>query len=128
MTVSEMTKVYNMDLDQFETYALGKGYTFSEIKNEDNIYGHIYSKGIGNNTKFLSLYTEWFEKGKNVNFQTWNSSEFLNIKNQLKNLGFVLQLEEDYKGVPYKRYRNSKYELNLFSVHEGGYEIGFSKY
>lgn len=128
ISVGEMIKVLNMDLDQFETYALRKGYTFSEIKDEDNIYGHIYTKGIGNNKNFLSLYTKWFEEERNLNFQTWNSNDFLKIKKQLKKLGFELQLENNYKGVPYKKYRNNQFEINLYTAHEGGYEIGLSKY
>ncbi len=57
-----------------------------------------------------------------------NSSEFLNIKNQLKIFGFTLQLEDTFEGAPYKEYRNNKFEIHLFTSEEGDYEICLFKY
>ena len=74
MTLNEMMKVYNMDMDQFETYALNKGYEFYKVKNNEYIYGHTYLKGVGKNTKYLTLNTRYFDNGSNVTYQTSNTN------------------------------------------------------
>ena len=128
MTVSEMMKIYKMDMDQFETYALNKGYKFKEIFNDYDRYGHAYMKGYRENTKYLTLYKEFPFYGINVNYQTSNTSEYLNFKNQLKNLGFVLHSEETFKDEPRKVYRNKTYEIEIYITKDEVYEIGLHKF
>jgi len=128
MTVSEMMKIYKMDMDQFETYALSKGYKFNELVNDENSYGHEYIKGYSENTKYLTLYSSFFSRGINVNYQTSNTNEYLNFKNQLKNLGFVLHSEETFKDEPVKVYRNKTYEIRIYIMKNEIYEIGLFKY
>ena len=133
MTVSDMVKINNMNLDEFETYALERGYTFKEIKDKkERAYGHTYMQGRGITTKYLTLYTKYIGGFNLVTYQTSSSSEFLNIKNQLKTLGFVLRTEEHYDGTPYKEYRNNKYEMSIYTgAGEDGtnfFEISLNKF
>jgi hypothetical protein len=133
MNPSEMIKIYSMNLDEFETYALERGYTFKEIKdNEEKVYGHTYIQGRGITTKYLTLYTKYIGGIKMVTYQTSISSEFLNIKNQMKTLGFILHTENDYNGTPHKEYRNNKYEMSVYTgAGEDGtnfFEISLNKF
>jgi hypothetical protein len=118
-----------MDMDQFESYALGKGYNFHRIDNDEdeNVFGHIYSKGIKKETKYLKLYKHFYSDGVTVIYQTSNSNEFLNFKNQLKPLGFVLKSEKTFEETPFKIYRNSIYEIRI-STNPDNFEIGLNKY
>jgi hypothetical protein len=116
MTVSDLIKIHSMNLDQLETYCLGKGFTFYQWLNNENYKGHWYVKGKGENKKNLLFHTEFYDMGKYVAYYTSNSNEYLNIKNQMKTFGFVLYSEETFDGTISKKYRNSKYQINLDNV------------
>jgi hypothetical protein len=132
MTVSEMMKVYNMDLDKFETYAITKGYQFDEVdgdKNEagvviSNTFGHIYKKGKGKETKYITLYTTFFDDGKSLQYQTSNSNEYLKIKNQLIAMRFILESTDSFNGSVRKIYNLNRWNFSIFtSKSESGNEI-----
>jgi hypothetical protein len=126
MTVSDMFKINSMDMDELESYSLGKGFTFNRIEDNENYKGHVYTKGKGDDTKYLTLYTEYFHKGKHVSYQTSNSDELLKIKNQMKNFGFVLYNEKTFEGALVKDYKNDKYNIRLISEKDF-FTIGLSK-
>lgn len=135
MTLNELIKVYNMDMDQFETYAIAKGYEFNKFKKDENVNGTIYAKGVGKQTKYLAFYDLYFSDGKNVNFQTGNPSEMINIKNQLKSFGF--KLSESYfneNGTQTRLYKKGKFELGIYTTPPNDeydfvwYEISYKKY
>ena len=128
MTPSEMMKIYKMDFDQFETYSIGKGYKFDNLKNDEYRYGHCYTKGNRYNTKYLTLCNPYFDEGVKVTYQTSNSNEYLNFKNQMIKLGFVLYSKDDFNDEPYKVYRNNKYQIYLFTMKDNIFEISLSKY
>jgi hypothetical protein len=127
MTMSEMMRVYKMDMDQFETFALSKGYVFYQLENSEDYYGHTYVKGYKENTKYLTLYSRYFSYGNEVTYQTSNSNEYLNFKNQLKNFGFSLYLSKTFEDKPVKKYRNSIWEISIITI-ENGYEINLRKF
>lgn len=137
MTLSELMRVYNMDMDQFETYAIGKGYEFSSFKKGENVNGISYVKGVGKDTKYIKLYDNWYSEGSLVQFQTSVSSEIVNIKNQLKSIGFKLcksEFLDDNEGTQVKKYRNNKFEIRIYTTPPNDntfcvvYEINLSKY
>lgn len=130
LTVSDMIKVYNMDLDQFETYAIMKGYEFHSIDKTDDFFGHVYLKGKGQNTKYIELYTKWFSYGKKSGYQTSNSTELINFKNDLKNKGFILIDTYDFKGRAVKTYKLKNWQLSIFTSNESDesrYEIALEQ-
>lgn len=119
MTLVDLMKIYKMDMDHFETYALSKGYNLSRFDRNDNVDGVVYVKGTGKETRHLTLYESWFTDGPSVDFQTRNSNELLNIKNQLNSLGFKIfdsYFMSDGSGTQVKKYRNNKYELQIFTI------------
>jgi hypothetical protein len=115
MTVSDMMKIYNMDLDQFETYAIRKGYHFYEVKSSENTFGHSYQKGTGNNTKYLTLYNKFFLYGSNLSYQTSNSNEYLLLKNELKTKGFLLKSSETFEGTINKIYKYNSWVISIYT-------------
>ena len=90
MTVSEIMRVYKMDTDRFETYSLGKGYEFFELLKDDGNNGFRYTKGEGKNAKYIGLFSNLFDLGAAVSYQSSNTQEFIGIKNELKKYNFKL--------------------------------------
>ena len=93
---SEMFKIYDMNFDQFESYALNKGYEIDEPVDKNGLHGVSYVKGLGNNRSYISLYDVFVVNEKTVNYQIKNSNEFLKFKTQLKNMGFKLYSTENF--------------------------------
>jgi hypothetical protein len=128
MTVSDLLKVYDMDMDKFESYSLEKGFSFYKILDNENYKGQVYEKGTGNNTKYLSLFTKYFNEDKHVSYQTSNPNEILNIKNQFKTSGFSLFNEKTIEGRPIREYINhNKYMITIIPSTQF-YEIELSKF
>jgi hypothetical protein len=90
ITVSEMMRVYEMDYDQFETFALSKNFELDKVKKDENIDGYVYIKNRGLYPNYLEFDIYDRNYGKMVSFQTSINSEFLSLKIQLENLGFKL--------------------------------------
>ena len=129
---SEMFKIYEMNFDQFETYALNKGYEIDEPVNQDGLHGVRYVKGLGYNRSYISLYDVFVFNRKTVDYQLKNSNQFLNFKTQLKNMGFRLYSSENYTGKDgdkslHNIYRNKIWEFSINSIQGGYYEINLRK-
>jgi hypothetical protein len=135
MTVSEMMRVCNMDMDQFETYAIAKGYELQNFEKDENVNGMSFAKGVDKQSKWLTFYDNYFGRDSHLNYQTANSSEMLGIKTQLIKLGFKLtESYFDKENLQVKVYRKNKFQLKIITTppNEKGnfvwYEIGFGKY
>lgn len=115
ITPTEMMKIYKMDMDQFETYSLNKGYEFSNTKDNENLFGVTYTKGLGTNTKYLTLYTRHFVDGIMVRYQTSNNNEFASFKNALKVNGFKLVDTHTFDGNIVKKYILKEWVIEIYS-------------
>jgi len=137
MTLLEFQKVYNMDFDQFEAFALRKGYHFDDFDNNENINGISYVKGLGNATKYLILHDKYFNVNKNITYQTRNTNEILSLKAQLKSAGFqVKRIYFDDNSIKAEEYRNKSFEFIIYTLPPGkennhdnvvGYELVFRR-
>ncbi len=110
-----------MNIDEFESYALGKGYTFDKFNNDNDSQSQSYKKGKGDTTKYISVKKVLSENY--VTYETSNSNEFLLIKNQMKKLGFIFVMEDSYNGFLHKIYTNYKYGMKLVTGDKGRFEI-----
>jgi len=130
MTLGEMAKVYNMNMSEFKSYAIGKGYSVGEIENTEDRKGRSCAKGKGLNMRDVSLYTKYFENDRILILHTWNYTDLSKIRNQLKFSGFVLKSNEDIEGAEQiEKYRNYKFEITLITYSEDeGYQIEFLEY
>ena len=122
ISINEMMKIYEMNMDQFETFSLGKGYHFVEARES----GFVYGKDFG---KYISKH---FGDNKYVHQQTSNVNEYLKFKNQIQNIGFVFKESKSFektskKGVLYKsltkNYIKGKWQIILSSVENGQFDI-----
>jgi hypothetical protein len=138
ISVSELIKIQKMNSDQFESYALNRGYELEEVEDNDNVNGVTFTKGVGKNTKYLSLYSTFYSSGITVVFQTSNTTEFINFKSQLSNFGFKFYKKETFTPSDenytsqVNEYRSSQYEIHIHSIppHDGQsikYEISLNK-
>ncbi len=98
----------------FETYCINNGYKFHQVVDDESQFGISYGKGTGVNTKYLTLYSRFYDQGKTLTFQTGSSSEYLSIKNQLEIQKFKLINTNSYDGAVVKSYSNDKFELEIY--------------
>jgi len=115
LTLNEMFAVYKMDLDKFESYAFKKGYQFSVVKDEECCFGASYEKGKGVNTKYISLYTRIYDKGKLVTYQTSIERELLTLRDQMINSGFKLSSTGNFNGALVKNYKRESWMITVYS-------------
>ena len=115
ITLNDMKTILKMDYDSFETFAMNRGYVFKEFCNGE-LKCVTYTKGLGDKTKFITLYTKYYEVNENsFTYQTSSEIEYLSIKKQMKELGFVLYDTDEWqeKGVLFKEYKNRNYKLTI---------------
>jgi hypothetical protein len=130
LSLNEMLAVYKMNLDQFEIFALKKGYYFSKIKDTEDTFGASYVKGKEENTKYITLYTKFFDVGRCVTYQTSINSELISFREQMKNLGFILISTKNSDGALVKTYKKDKRTINIYSINEDdliAYEISLEQ-
>jgi hypothetical protein len=134
MTAAELTKVYNMNFDQFERFAISKGFEFDEFDYDDSKNGISYVKGVGKQTKYLSLYDKFYSHTINVGYQTTSTTEILNIKTQFKNFGY--KVANSYfmdDGTKVEEYQNTKFSFKIYTIQPDDeqnwvtYEVAFRK-
>jgi hypothetical protein len=118
--LAELINMTKMNIDNFDTYVSNKGFKFMEIKEADNIKGIVYAYNQSEYSKkadkFITLYYKYFgENNKNVTFQTGKTIDYLNIKNQIKQLQFNFKKTEIHEGATFLIYTKGNYELSLIS-------------
>ena len=138
MTFNDILKIYKMDMDQFEEYAISRGYEFYKFEKEEEVNGVMYRKinRRGRETTYLELYDSYYSEGKHIGFQTGVSSDILRIKTEMKKFGYKLYTSIFMKDNITKadRYTNGKFELSIYTTPPNEnfdyawYEIGFGKY
>lgn len=127
-----------MNFDQFESHALARGYELEEVEDKEKVNGVTYSKGTGKESRYLSLYSLFYESGITVIYQTSNTNEYINFKNQLSSFGFKFYKKDSFTPddknytSQVNEYRNNIYEIQIYSIppHDGQlvkYEISLSR-
>jgi hypothetical protein len=135
MTFKKLVKIYKMDMDQFEEYAISRGYKFHHFKKDEDLNGISYSKGEGKETKYLTLYDNFYGNGNYVEFQTCVSSELLKIKTEMKKFGYTLYESNFMENrIKYDDYKRGVLKLSIYTKPPNDennyviYEISFGKY
>ncbi len=88
-----------MDNDSFDTYVTSKGFVFMEEVKDKNREGVSYALNLSkiDNSralKFITLYQRFLGFKYSISYQTSDRNEYVNIKNQIKSLGFKLYKSE----------------------------------
>lgn len=92
-SMPELIKMSKMDTDSFDTFVISKGFEFVggvEVNKTNGVkYGFMLNEI--DSKKALKWVTLFAVINKySINYQTSDKSEYLNIKNQIKQLGFKL--------------------------------------
>jgi hypothetical protein len=135
--VNDLIQIYNMDFDQFENYCVKRGFELFQIEEHPDVNGMYYKKGKGINTRYIGLFDKFKNQGVKVKYQTSISSEVVTLKQQIKNLGFILIKSESFKsniGSMTHRsiYKNKLYSIDIYTIPPDGtesfpsYEIGLT--
>lgn len=116
-TLSNLIEMNNLSFDDFDTYVTKKGYTYNSSKKDDEISNVCYiSKTRGLDTAYITL-----EKSKTKNtvtFQINKEQVYLNIKDELKKLGFTYIDRLTLNDVSYLVYKKDDLWLYLSSQFE----------
>jgi uncharacterized membrane protein len=135
--MSELIKMSKMNVDDFDTYVTSKGFSFYKQTDETNIQSVEYALNLESSTlraeKFITLFQRYFESRFNLNYQTLDKKEYLNIKNQLKALGFIFKDQFVFKKVDGSEknvfeYRKGKAKILIFAgdkSFEINYEVNY---
>jgi hypothetical protein len=137
-SLSELIKMSKMDVEGFDTFVSIKGFVFSREDTEDGHKGVTYilnpdkfdkSKA----EKFITLYSPFqyrFNRKLGISYSTVKKIEYLNIKNQIKNLQFQFvenKIITQPSGVSanYFLYRKGLEEISIFASNDNSYEINY---
>ena len=124
--LNDLLKMNKMSDDDFDTFVTQKGFKYSEYENDErkNAISYVFKskekfEGI---TKFV--YAVNVSEISMVSYETSSSSNYLKLKNELKNNGFkITETGQDEFG-SFMRYKKGKMLMILNSSLR---ELGFSK-
>ena len=120
-TLSELIKINNYNLDDFDTYVTQRGYKYYKSKSSDFSDGTSYVYTVNGIRK--SYITKYYRKLVNtemISFQTSNNTIYLKIKAELKTLGFKFIKTETFEGDTFFDYKKGKMEVSLSSGTQDG--------
>ncbi len=94
-SLPDLIKLSKMNVDDFDTYVTSKGFVFEradECDNHDRV-SYVLNLDISNSwaSKSIEFYKRYINGRYHIRYYTRDKKEYLNIKNQLKTLGFKLQ-------------------------------------
>jgi len=93
-SLPELIKMSKMSVDDFDTYVTSKGFVFEGVEKDDHLEGVSYAlnpTSDSRSSKFITLYQRFYDYRYKISLQTIDKKEYINIKNQIKTLGFKLQ-------------------------------------
>ena len=129
ISATELISISNMNLEKFDSYINLKGYRYYRNLSDENGNGIRY-RYLSNNAKRYCALSIYQQNVSIVTYQTFDNKDYLNLKVQIKNLGFKLIKQSDFNGTPYFEYRkgNNNFTIYLFTINGlNSYEISYSK-
>jgi hypothetical protein len=133
-SISELIKMAKMDVDTFDSYVTSKGFAFHLEENDNDVQGLEYAfeiskKDLLRAEKFITLYQRYFNYRYAIHYQTLSKKEYVNIKNQIKVLGFKLKdsgIYEDDDGTAstHFEYIKGNATISIFADYKT-YEINY---
>lgn len=107
-TVVELEKVMTLDVDEFETFVMKKGYefvNFEKTEYSDNLSYGFDEKNRNKYEHYISRFKYNQKEGLMISFQTYKTEYYLNLKKELKISGYK------FRGTEYSD-DGTKYFLN----------------
>ncbi len=94
-SLQELIKISKMNVDDFDTFVTSKGFVFLKGENDKYVQGVTYALELSryDNSKalkFIQLYQRYHDFKHTITYQTTSKSEYIDIKNQVKTSGFIL--------------------------------------
>lgn len=133
-SMMELIKMSKMDNDTFDTYVTSRGFKFFNDTNEDQLVGVTYALNRdrieeSKASKFITLYQLYYDRKYSITYQTMNMKDYLQIKKEIKVLGFGLvdsEIFKDNNGASsnHFQYRKGKSRIDLYAT-PTSYEINF---
>ncbi len=133
-SLPELIMMSKMDYDNFDTKVASKDFRFYRKINNEYQNGIEYAQHLNTfNSKaarFVTLYNKFHEYRYVITYQTSDNLEYINIKKQIKSLGFLLEDIKDHQlndgsTANFFMYRKGK-ELIAVSVNPESFEIAYN--
>ena len=129
LTANELVNISNMSLEKFDSFINSKNYKYYRNVSDNNGYGIRY-RYLSNGIKRYCSLNKYEDDISIVTYQTFSNKDYINLKGQIKNLGYKLTEQGEFRGAPFFEFRkgNNSFTIYLFTI-EGinSYEISFSK-
>jgi hypothetical protein len=122
--IKTLEKLAEMESDEFESWALERGYTYYFIDKSFDIFDILYFKKGQKSTLAILLNKDGSKYG-GANFQTSTPAEYLAIKKSCKINGYLFQKSENINGVINHTYTGKKYDV-YFNVNNAKEYLGYS--
>jgi hypothetical protein len=114
VSIQELISVSKMDSEGFEIYAMNKGFSFHNLKNNENTEGIAMFNGKIGNERYLIWYSKYFNDKYASNYQTANTSELVELYKEIGSLGFKLDSRQERGEFYNKSYSRGKEKLEIF--------------
>ena len=122
--LSELINMSKMNVDDFDTYVTSREFVFLGESRDMNFQGVNYAYKLNPRDKseakkHLTLYTRLYDFKNAITYQTFDKNEYLVIKNQIKNLGFIFKnskVHTSKEGLMVNSfvYKKGKAEISLY--------------
>jgi len=116
LTLTDLIKLNVLNEDEFDTFITTKGFTYDGLENREHANIKSYAYYVNSvKTSYLSKVTYKTVKSQMVSFQTPSTSIYLNIKTELKKIGFIYARKETNDQATFLYYTKDNMELTLVS-------------
>jgi hypothetical protein len=126
--LSDLLKLNSLNEDDFDTFITLKGFKYDgfEEKDEAKLKSYVfYVNGI--KTSYITKITYTSRPQEMISFQTPNSTTYLNIKGDIKKLGFIYVKTETYEQTTFMYYKKNNNELSHASSTDESRPIGTTR-
>ena len=130
----ELMKMSKMNPESFDTFVSSKGFVFIGDVNDTNYEGVQYAIDYNPDDKkalkFVTLFSRHYNHRFGLNYQTLSNTEYVNLKNQIKGLGFKYLYSESYSidEMPHKSFTyGSGKSLLTFITSLNKYQITYTE-
>ena len=126
-TLDNLVSLAKMNLDDFDTQILKKGFTFDEVSDIGNL-GKRYSYAVSSSGSSAQEYIIYhkYNGGKVIAMVSWvmsSNADYLKIKKQLKLCGFTYLNSGEFNDKQYFAYKKNAFDVILYvSTYTNSYD------
>ena len=129
INANELISISNMSLEKFDSFINSKNYKYFRNVSDNSSSGIRY-RYLSNGTKRYCSLNKYEDDISIGTYQAFSNKDYVNLKGQIKNLGYKLTEQGEFQGAPYFEFRkgDNSFTIYLFTIDGiNSYEISYSK-